>query len=129
MPYQFPTVPEDLTSSYLILWDGECGFCRLSVEWLMKKAPGNLLALPYQQQSVWLPLEVFADCQNQFYLRTPEEKYLAGGDALIFLLNLMGWKTLSCILGLPGFRQLTGFAYRLVSRNRSFFSRILFRQK
>ncbi|OGC91894.1 MAG: hypothetical protein A2142_01550 [candidate division Zixibacteria bacterium RBG_16_48_11] len=95
--------------------------------WLQKKAPGKVLALPYQEQISWLPEEIFEDCQNQFYLRTPPGNFLAGGDALIILLRVVGWKSLSWILGLPVLRQLTRLAYKTVARNRDFFSRFLFK--
>jgi len=120
-------VPDEFKDCYLVLWDSQCDFCRRSVGWLQKKAPGKVLALPYQEQISWLPEEIFEDCQNQFYLRTPPGNFLAGGDALIILLRVVGWKSLSWILGLPVLRQLTRLAYKTVARNRDFFSRFLFK--
>lgn len=119
-------VPEDFKDPYLLLWDGQCDFCRRSVEWLEKKAKGKLTPLAYQQQVSWLPPEVYSDCKNQFYLRTPSGEYLGGGEAVIKLFEVMGWKLLFRFLKLPGLRQLTKLLYRFVARRRNFLNKILF---
>jgi len=127
MPEQLKQIPAEIKGSYVLLWDGQCDFCRRSVKWLHKKAPDKFVPLPYQEQKSWLPPEIYADCKRQLYLRTPGGKYLGGGDAVIKLLEVMGWKSLSWILELLVLRQLTGLAYRLVARNRNFLSRFLFK--
>src|SRR4030065_2397881 len=114
MPEQLKQIPAEIKGSYVLLWDGQCDFCRRSVEWLHKKAPDKFVPLPYQEQKNWLPPEVYSDCKNQFYLRTPQGEYLGGGEAVIKLFEVMGWRVLSRFLGLPGFRQLTRLVYRLV---------------
>jgi len=123
MPEQLKQIPAEIRDCYLLLWDGQCDFCRRSVEWLHKKAPDKFVPLPYQKQESWLPPEIFEDCKRQFYLRTPQGKYLGGGRAAIKLFDLLGWKLLSRLLGLPGFCHLTEVLYRLVARNRDFLSR------
>lgn len=120
------SVPEEYQNSYLLLWDGDCNFCRNSVEWLKRKAPGRFVESPYQQNAAWLPPEIYAGCKKQFCLRTPQGNYVAGGDALILLFQVTGPRALSRVLGLPGLRQLTRLAYWVVARNRAFLSRFLF---
>jgi len=126
MPVQLNQIPAEIRDCYLLLWDGQCDFCRRSVEWLHKKAPDKFVPLPYQEHKSWLPPEIFEDCKRQFYLRTPQGKYLGGGRAAIKLFDLLGWKFFSRLLGLPGFSQLTEVLYRLVARNRNFLNRFFF---
>src|SRR4030067_2567017 len=126
MPVQPKLIPAEIRDCYLLLWDGQCDFCRRSVEWLHKKAPDKFVPLPYQEQKSWPPPEVYSDCKNQFYLRTPQGEYLGGGGAVIKLCEVMGWKFLSRFLRLLGLRQLTNLLYRLVARHRSFLSKFIF---
>ena len=126
MPEQLHQVPREIKDSYLVLWDGQCDFCKRSVEWLDRKAKGKFVPLPYQEQKTWLSPEVYSDCKNQFYLRTPQGEYLGGGEAVNKLCEVMGWKFLSRFLRLLGLRQLTNLLYRLVARHRSFLSKFLF---
>jgi predicted DCC family thiol-disulfide oxidoreductase YuxK len=125
MPEQLKQIPAEIRDRYLLLWDSQCDFCRRSVEWISKKAPKNLIPLPYQKQAGWLPPEIYAGCKRQLYLLTPQGIYLRGGKAVIEIFGLIGWKTLSQILRLPGFRQLTGLIYSVIAKNRGFLSRLL----
>ena len=127
MPVQPKLIPAEIRDCYLLLWDGQCDFCRRSVEWLHKKAPDKFVPLPYQEQKSWLPPEVYSDCKNQFYLRTPQGEYLGGGGAVIKLFEVMGWRVLSRLLGLPGLRQLTKITDGVVAKNGDFLGRFLFR--
>lgn len=124
MPELQNQIPAEIKDSYLLLWDGQCDFCKRSVEWLHKKAPDKFVPLPYQEQKSWLPPEIYADCNKQFYLRTPKGEYLAGGEAVIKLFEVIGWKPLSRFLKLPGLRQLTNLFYHIVARQRNFLSKI-----
>jgi len=127
MPGQPNQIPAEIRNRYLLLWDGQCDFCKRSVEWLHKKASDKFVPLPYQEQKTWLPSEIYSDSKNQFYLRSPQGEYLGGGDAVIKLFEVMGWKIISRLLGLPGLRQLTKIIYQVVAKNRDFLSRFLFR--
>ncbi len=124
MPENLNQIPSEIKDSYVLLWDGRCDFCKRVVKWLDRKTKGRFIPLPYQQQSSWLPPEIYSDCKNQFYLRTPKGEYLGGGEAVIKLFEVMGWKLLSRFLRLPGMRQLTNLLYRLVARQRNFLSKI-----
>ncbi len=126
MPEKQGQIPAKIRGRYVLLWDGQCDFCRTSVEWLHKKALDKFVPLPYQEQKSWLPPEVFEDCKKQFYLRTPKGEYLGGGQALIMLFEVMNWRYLSRFLKLPGLRQLVKLLYSFVARHRSFFNKILF---
>jgi predicted DCC family thiol-disulfide oxidoreductase YuxK len=127
MPEQPKRIPTEIRDRYLLLWDGQCDFCRRSVEWLHKRAPGKFIPLPFQEQKSWLPPEIFEDCKRQFYLRTPKGEYLGGGEAVIKLFEIIGWQPLGFYLKLPILRQLTGFLYRLASRNRNLLNRFFFK--
>src|SRR3990172_3059524 len=114
MPEKLNQIPSEIKDSYVLLWDGQCDFCKRSVNWLYRRATDKFIPLSYQTQKSWLPTEVLADCQRQFYLRTPGGNYLGGGEAVIKLCEVMGWKFLSRFLRLPGMRQLTNLLYRFV---------------
>jgi hypothetical protein len=56
----------------------------------------------------------------------PSGEYLGGAEAVKKLFEVMGWKSLSRFLKLPGLRQLTKFLYRCVANHRNFLNKIFF---
>ena len=112
-------VPAALAGQWLVLWDGACGFCRRSVDWLLRHdRAGALGAVPYQDCEAWLPERVWARSGRQAHLRSPDGRYWGGSDAAIRIAGLLGHSLLERLLALPPLRWLMALAYRNLARQR-----------
>lgn len=61
---------------------------------------------------------------------TDEGRFLAGGRAVLFALEAIGWHPILMRIGqLPPFVWFVGLGYRIVARNRPLFDRLLFRSR
>ena len=111
--------PEPFRQRWILLWDGECGFCRRWVERALRRdKTGMLRACPYQQCTGWLPQPVLDRSSIQAHLRSPDGRYWGGGDAAIRLIGLLGHPGWEAVLGLPPLRMLVRAAYRAVAGQR-----------
>jgi len=110
-----------------IVWDGECGFCRRSVEWaLAHDVRGQFRAVPYQEvPSPPMTPALREACRRAVHVRTADGRWLRGGRASLFILERIGWPRLARVAALPPLVWLVEAAYALVARNRAFFSRLL----
>ncbi|MBI3993477.1 MAG: DUF393 domain-containing protein [Candidatus Lambdaproteobacteria bacterium] len=120
-------VPAHLAGRWLLLWDGDCGFCRRGVNFMLRAGGPEPLALPYQQALDWLPTARAAQAGRQVLLRAPDGRYWGGADAVIELLRLRGRPRLARRLGWPPLRALLRVGYACVARHRRLLSHILFR--
>ncbi len=122
-------VPDDLKNHWVILWDGECGFCRRSVVWVLSQDKNGIIkAAPFQEQLAWLPPVISKASNEQVHLLSPKGEFWGGSEAARRTLELVNYRKLSAFLGLPGARLLNHWGYRLVARNRLFFSKLIFRK-
>jgi len=114
---------------HLILWDGDCGFCRRGIAWVLRRDHrGRLRALPYQNApSPPMTPQLRAACARAVHVRTTDGQLLRGGRAALFVLQQIGYRRLARALAQKPFVWLVEFAYSIVARNRAFFSRFLFR--
>jgi predicted DCC family thiol-disulfide oxidoreductase YuxK len=115
----------------LVIWDGECGFCRRCVAWIQRHDDGGRFECrPYQE--VGLPLmtpELEAACEQAVHVVAPDGTTLRAGRAILFIFGELGWRTSCRILSLPPLVWLVEAVYWVVARNRYFFSRLLFRRE
>lgn len=119
------TPPADVPGRWLILWDGECGFCRRSVEaTLARDRRAVLAARPYQDCTDWLPQPVLARSPDQAHLRSPDGRYWGGGDAAIEVLALLGHRRLAALLRRKPLHGLVARGYRWVARHRGLMGRL-----
>jgi len=114
-------------SRHLIVWDGECGFCRRALAWAMARdRRGEFAAVPYQEApDPPLTPALRAACREAVHVRTRAGEWLRGGRACLFVLERVGYPGLARALRVPPLVWLVELAYRLVASNRSFFSRLL----
>lgn len=111
----------------LVLWDGECGFCRACARRIqLLDRHGRFEVVPYQD-APWPPMtqELYNACQRALHVRTPAGRLYRGGDAVIAILRGLGWRNFAHVLMLPGFRQLVHLGYRAVAANRARLTRLL----
>jgi predicted DCC family thiol-disulfide oxidoreductase YuxK len=112
----------DATPGHTLIYDGDCGICRRSVDWVRKAdRDGRIELLPYQAPSVedrfsGIPLE---DMESAMQLVAPDGRRWQGARAAEEVLRILpGWKLLAPFFRVPGVRWVAGLVYRTVARNR-----------
>ena len=110
----------------MMLFDGDCGFCR---RWIRKwnRITGNCVRYaPYQQALAKYPQLTEQQCADAVQLVMPDGTVYAGAHAVFKALEHCGryrW-LLRLYEKLPGFAPATEWCYRLVAQRRTFFSKI-----
>ena len=119
-----------MTAPALLLWDGDCGFCRRSVQWAERRDTGHSFqAVPYQQApSPPMTPELRAACSRAVHVVTAEGTVLRAGRACLWVLERTGHRPLARALSLPPLVWAVELGYWLVARNRRLASRVLFRR-
>lgn len=119
-----------MSAPALLLWDGDCGFCRRSVQWAERRDSGHTFeAVPYQQApSPPMTPELQDACARAVHVVTPEGPVLRAGRACLWVLQRTGFPVLSRILALPPLVWGVELGYWLVARNRRLASRMMFRR-
>jgi predicted DCC family thiol-disulfide oxidoreductase YuxK len=69
-----------------------------------------------------------ARCARAVHVLTPDGTLLAAGRASLFVLGRIGWPRLARLLARRPLVWLVEAGYRVVARNRGFFSRFFFRR-
>jgi hypothetical protein len=88
----------------------------------------SLYAVPYQ--AVPRPPmsdELAARCARAMHVITPDGRILRAGRASLFVLEKIGWPRLAAVLAQRPLIWIIELGYWVVARNRSLFSRVLFR--
>ena len=100
-------------SSALVIYNGECEFCKAALAWLQVKNP--IEALPFQTAPLTELELTYEECSKQVVLLVGTQKYL-GADAIALLLRMRGNKALAAIISLSG--PLGRFGYRWIAAHR-----------
>ncbi len=111
---------------HLVLWDGECGFCRRSVEWIASQDKrGALEFKPYQ--SVELAPSLKEACGDAMHVIKADGTVIKAGRAAMFcgtFTPYSGWAR----IGLwPMFLPFVELGYAFVARNRNLVSKLFFK--
>ena len=111
---------------HLVLWDGECGFCRRSVEWLAANDKrGALDFKPYQ--TVELAPSVKEACAEAVHVIKADGEMIRAGRAILFcgtFTRFGGWAR----IGLwPIFLPFVEVGYKFVAHNRNLVSKFFFK--
>ncbi|QOY91181.1 thiol-disulfide oxidoreductase DCC family protein [Paludibaculum fermentans] len=101
----------------VLLWDGECGFCASSVEWLHRHSQRPVAAQPVQSLLSELPETVRATARQQVLWIGAGGEILGGSRAVTAVLRASGHPAEAAIL--QAFQPLTRWAYRLIARHRA----------
>ena len=103
----------------LLVYDGECGFCRRWIERWRNVTGGRVADAPYQEVSARFP-EIPGDrFRAAVHLREPDGRWSRGAEAVFRSLSYGGhglWLWL--YRRLPGCAALSEAAYRWVARHR-----------
>ena len=107
-------------SQATLVFDGDCGFCTTSVNWLERTLPAFPPAIPFQ----WADLEALgvteAEARDRVWLVTDTARF--GGhlavSALLRHQPAAGWRFLGWLIAAPGFSLIAAGVYALVARYR-----------
>lgn len=108
---------------HTLIYDGECGICRRSMEWVRARdARGRIRIIAFQDPSVAaeFPAIPRADMENALQLVEDTGERWQGSEAVAHLLGLLpGCRLVGAVLRAPIVRPISRRIYRLVARNRS----------
>lgn len=119
-----------MAERYWVLWDGECGFCRRSIDWLMARDRSEQLrAVPYQQApSPPMTPELADACARAVHLVAPDGRVYRAGRAVLKALEIAGYRFWAGLLRLPPLIWFVELGYWIVARNRRWASKVMFRR-
>ena len=115
----------------LMVFDGDCGFCRFWIERLRGATRGRVDFEPFQKVAADHPEIPLATFESAVQFIEPDGAVTSGADAMFRTLEFSGRKNflLHALLATPGFLISARVVYRLIARNRkaaSFLTRLLF---
>lgn len=117
--------PRELDGPVLV-WDGDCGFCKRSVLRLVDEVGDRLRYVTYQ--SVHERFENFGenDFSQSVHLFEPDGRYFTGAEAIFraFDKRPRGSFWLKVYERVPGFAPLAEWGYRRVANNRPLVSKV-----
>lgn len=114
--------PSDRPKSDVVVYDGDCQFCRRQVErlnWLDRGNRLSFLTLQDPAIALLLPDLTHEQLMQEMVVVTPDEKRFGGALAGRYLsrrLPTLWW--LAPLLHIPGTLPLWSWAYRTIARNR-----------
>jgi len=116
---------------HLLLWDGNCGLCRRAVEWVRRRDRLEQFEIVAYQEAAAPPMtpELREACRRAMHVVTADGRILRAGRASLFVLRETGNRRLAAILGVPPLIWAVEIAYRIVARNRSQLSWLIFPPK
>ena len=114
----------------LLLWDGTCGFCRRSVDYVERHDTSHaFLTVPYQEApSPPMTPELREACARAFHVVKADGQVLRAGRAALYVLSRLGHPRLARVLGVPPLAWGVELGYWLLARNRGLVSRVMFRR-
>jgi lipase maturation factor 1 len=107
----------------LLVYDGDCAFCRIWIEFWRRLTDGRIAFAPYQEAADRFPQIPRENFQRAVQLILPDGEVLTGAHAVLRSLECVpdhAWM-LWAYCHVPGFAALAGWAYRIVAAHRSFF--------
>jgi len=117
---------ENLLDRPLLLFDGDCGFCRFWVARWRAATRGRVDFAPAQQEAFRFPQVTEEAWKRSMQLVTPEGAVFGGAEALFRMLAYVPecrWM-LVAYRRVPGAQFVSAAAYRLVADHRGFFSKL-----
>src|SRR5512138_3034958 len=113
---------EEPARPYLI-YDGDCGFCRIWIDYWQRLTGDRVLYLPYQTAADQFPQIPRTAFESAVHLIWPDGHFTSGAQAVFETLAITprraGWLWL--YRHMPGFAPVSEWAYRFIARHRDFF--------
>jgi len=107
----------------LLVFDGDCAFCRLWVDYLRQLTNERVRAEPYQEVAEQFPQIPLADFEKSVRVIEPTGEIAAGAEAIFRVLAIApghGWP-FWLYRHLPGFAAVSEATYAFIARHRGFF--------
>lgn len=103
-----------------IVFDGECGFCRCSVNWARRRLRADVRYVAWQTTDL-AALGLTADACRDAVQWVDDAHVASGHRAVAALLRRAGrsWRLLGVVIDLPVLRLVARAGYALVKANRS----------
>lgn len=117
MPTSAPNAP---TAGPLLIFDGDCGFCTTSAQWIQHRLPGDVRVEPWQR----LDLAAFhlseRDVTTAAYWVDTRGRTFRGHRSIAKALIATGgaWKTVGALILVPPISWVAALGYLLVAKNR-----------
>jgi len=111
----------------VMLYDGDCGFCKRWIEKWRHITGGKINYEPYQKEIARHPQLTHQQCKAAVQLVMPGGSFFSGAKAVFKALHFSGnyrflfWS----YLHFPFFAPMAEWFYRCIARNRMFFSKVL----
>ena len=110
----------------LLVFDGDCGFCRLWIARWRRHTGDAVEYAPYQEVAARFPEVEVERFREAVHLHDPDGRWTHGAEAVFRALSYAprdgAWLRLS--QGVPGFAVASEWLYRRVARNRPVFGRL-----
>ena len=110
----------------LLVFDGDCGFCRFCVEYWTKLTQNKIRYVAFQEAGAQFPEVPLEDFKAAVQLIQPDASRLSAAAAVFRVLAYApgyGW-ALWFYQHVPGFAPASECAYRIVAANRAFFDKL-----
>ena len=109
----------------LLLFDGDCGFCRMWVERFRQRTGEHVEYVAYQEAAARFPDIPRENLAHAIHLIEPDGHRSRAAEAAYRTLTYGDCRWLMwCYRIIPGFKACSEAAYRQIARHRSFFSRL-----
>lgn len=116
------TDPDNRPGSDVVIFDGQCNFCRSGVEhlnWLDRRSRLSFISLHDPRVSERYPDLTHDDLMEQMYVVDQSGQRYGGSDAVRYLSRRLSWLWPAMpILHLPGTAGLWRWAYHQVAKRR-----------
>ncbi|CAB5038861.1 MAG: DUF393 domain-containing protein [Actinobacteria bacterium] len=105
----------------ILVFDGECGFCRKRAAWLHSHDQSDLVIVAWQETDLDAMNLSEQECSQRVQW-VDGDQHRAGGAAIAKCLASCGqpWRTAGTLMQWPGIRVLTELGYQIVAANRRF---------
>ena len=103
-----------------LVFDGDCAFCTLCVQWMERWVPLRLRIVAWQLTDIAALGVTQAEAEHAVQLVEPGGRRTAGARAVARLLVHAGgpWAWLGVVLQVPPISWMAAAAYRLIANNR-----------
>lgn len=107
-----------MNTDALLIYDGDCAFCKQSLKWALDKLPEFCRYVAYQKVDFAEFGLQLSDVQSQVWLIEGDRKH-GGHRAVSWLFRQqksIGWRSLGLVL--DAFSPISAIVYRWVAKNR-----------
>lgn len=111
-----------------LLWDGSCGMCSASAQWVRNRDKNRLFNICQAQSCPSPPMtpELMGRSGREMLVVAHGGQVLGGARAFLFVLEQTGAKWVK-VFGLPPLVWIVDGVYRLIAMNRGFISKTFFK--